>query len=58
MSRLMQYNNFNGVFEIVGALDSAPIHRLEHTLSQIERNSKLKKALEEAKDLMDNHFKK
>lgn len=54
----MQYNNFNGVFEIVGALDSAPIHRLEHTLSQIERNSKLKKALEEAKDLMDNHFKK
>ena len=53
---LQELNNFNGVFEVMSALNSAPIHRLEHTRAHV--NSKLKKACEEAQELMDSHFKK
>ncbi|KPM02822.1 son of sevenless 2-like protein [Sarcoptes scabiei] len=56
--RLIEYNNFNGAFEIVGALESASVHRLEHTKAYIERNSKLKKAWEETKELISDHWKK
>lgn len=55
---LQELNNFNGVIEIVSALQSASIHRLEHTMSMIEKNSKLKKALDEAQDLSKDHFKR
>lgn len=58
MMVLQELNNFNGVIEVISALDSAPIHRLEHTRTSIERNSKFKKALEEAQELFDCHFKK
>lgn len=58
MIRLMEHNNFNGVFEIVSALNSAPIHRLEHTRAAVERNNKLKKAIEEASVLTHDHYKK
>lgn len=57
MVALMELNNFNGVFEIVSAFASAPVHRLEHTKNAIER-SKLKKALDEAKELTNDHLKK
>lgn len=55
---LQELNNFNGVIEVVSALMSAPIHRLEHTMACIERNSKLKKAFDEAQELSTYHFKK
>jgi hypothetical protein len=56
MQVLMELNNFNGVFEIVSALNSASIHRLEHTKEAIP--VKLKKALEEADELSSKHYQK
>jgi len=58
MAVLQELNNFNGVLEVLSALNSAPVHRLEHTMACIEKNSKLKKAFEEANDLSFDHFKK
>ena len=55
---LQELNNFNGVLEVVSAMESACVHRLEHTISYIERNSKLKKALDEAQELSADHFKR
>ncbi|XP_070577016.1 son of sevenless homolog 2-like [Ptychodera flava] len=49
-------NNFNGLLEIVSAMDSAPIHRLEHTF--LELSPKKRQALEEAKELSADHLKK
>ena len=31
MMVFQELNNFNGILEVVGALNSAPVHRLEHT---------------------------
>ena len=56
MQVLMELNNFNGVFEIVSALNSASIHRLEHTKEVIA--VKLKKALEDADELNSKHYQK
>lgn len=53
---LQELNNFNGVVEVVGAMNSASVHRLEHTHSAIKYS--LKKALEEAQELNSDHFKK
>ncbi|CAI9720907.1 son of sevenless homolog 1-like [Octopus vulgaris] len=49
-------NNFNGVLEIVSALNSAPVFRLEHTFEEIP--SKMIRAFDEAKELNSDHFKK
>ena len=58
MMVLQELNNFNGVLEVLSALNSACVFRLEHTNTCRERNSKLKKALDEAKELSMDHFKK
>lgn len=51
-----ELNNFNGVLEIVGALNSAPVYRLEHTFKEV--NHKLVKALDEAQELNNDHNRK
>ncbi|GFS46474.1 son of sevenless homolog 2 [Trichonephila inaurata madagascariensis] len=53
---LQDLNNFTGVLEIVGAMNSACVHRLEHTLNGVKYS--LKKSLEEAQELNSDHFKK
>ncbi|XP_054169318.1 son of sevenless homolog 2-like [Oppia nitens] len=55
---LQELNNFNGVFEVISAMGSACVHRLDHTMSYIEKNSKLKRALDDAQELTVEHFKK
>ncbi|CAG2100955.1 unnamed protein product, partial [Medioppia subpectinata] len=55
---LQELNNFNGVLEVISAIGSACVHRLEHTMTQIEKNSKLKRALEDAQELTVEHFKR
>ncbi|XP_042901359.1 son of sevenless homolog 2 [Parasteatoda tepidariorum] len=56
MMVLQDLNNFTGVLEVVGAMNSACVHRLEHTLNNIKYS--LKKSLEEAQELNSDHFKK
>ncbi|KAM6082927.1 son of sevenless homolog 1 isoform 6-T6 [Chlamydotis macqueenii] len=51
-----ELNNFNGVLEIVSAMNSAAVYRLDHTFEQIP--SRQKKILEEAYDLSEDHYKK
>ncbi|XP_014673942.1 PREDICTED: son of sevenless homolog 1-like [Priapulus caudatus] len=53
---LMDLNNFNGVLEIVSAMNSAAVYRLEHTMRECP--SKLVKLLDEAKELNSDHFRK
>lgn len=55
---LRELNNFNGVFEVMSALESASVHRLEHTLGRIKSNKKLKATYDEGLDLMADHYKK
>ncbi|XP_072171544.1 son of sevenless homolog 2-like [Diadema setosum] len=54
MMVFQEYNNFNGVLEIVSAINSSAIHRLEHTFRDLRK----KQALEEAKELGTDHYKK
>ncbi|KAM9792260.1 son of sevenless homolog 1 [Neosynchiropus ocellatus] len=49
-------NNFNGVLEIVSAMNSSPVYRLDHTFEQIP--SRQRKILEEAHELSEDHYKK
>ncbi|KAG8123116.1 hypothetical protein E2320_018548 [Naja naja] len=51
-----ELNNFNGVLEVVSAMNSAPIYRLDHTFEQIP--SRQKKIFEEAHELSEDHHKK
>jgi len=53
---LQELNNFNGVLEVVSAMGSASVHRLTLTLQSV--GPKLDKALEEAKELSADHFRK
>ncbi|XP_060117386.1 son of sevenless homolog 2 [Heteronotia binoei] len=49
-------NNFNGVLEIVSAINSSSVYRLEHTLEALQERKK--KILDEAVELSKDHFKK
>uniref|UniRef100_A0A803T6K9 SOS Ras/Rac guanine nucleotide exchange factor 1 n=1 Tax=Anolis carolinensis TaxID=28377 RepID=A0A803T6K9_ANOCA len=51
-----ELNNFNGVLEVVSAMNSAPIYRLDHTFEVIlpERTG----IFEEAHELSEDHHKK
>ncbi|XP_078452723.1 LOW QUALITY PROTEIN: son of sevenless homolog 1 [Lampetra planeri] len=51
-----ELNNFNGVLEVVSAMSSAPVYRLHHTLEKVAESKR--KALEEASELMEDHYKK
>ncbi|GFR88033.1 son of sevenless [Elysia marginata] len=51
-----ELNNFNGVLEINSALKSASVYRLEHTKKELPH--KYQKALEDASELNNDHFKK
>ncbi|CAK6982666.1 LOW QUALITY PROTEIN: son of sevenless homolog 1-like [Scomber scombrus] len=51
-----ELNNFNGVLEVVSAMNSSPVYRLDHTFEQI--TSRQKKILEEAHELSEDHYKK
>ncbi|XP_029450228.1 son of sevenless homolog 1 isoform X2 [Rhinatrema bivittatum] len=51
-----ELNNFNGVLEVVSAMNSSPIYRLDNTFEQVP--SRQKKILEEAHELSEDHQKK
>ncbi|XP_047668922.1 son of sevenless homolog 2 isoform X2 [Tachysurus fulvidraco] len=51
-----ELNNFNGVLEIVSAINSVPVYRLEHTFEAVPERKK--RFLEEAVELSQDHFKK
>ncbi|XP_013879027.1 son of sevenless homolog 2 [Austrofundulus limnaeus] len=51
-----ELNNFNGVLEVVSAINSAPVYRLDHTMEAIPERKK--KILDEAVELGQDHFKK
>ncbi len=63
MSRILEVmivmhelNNFNGVLAVVSAMGSASVHRLQFSWQDI--SPKFKKALEEAQDLQNDHYKR
>uniref|UniRef100_A0A8C9TBK4 Son of sevenless homolog 2 (Drosophila) n=1 Tax=Scleropages formosus TaxID=113540 RepID=A0A8C9TBK4_SCLFO len=51
-----ELNNFNGVLEIVSAINSVPVYRLDHTFEAVPERKK--RVLEEAVELSQDHFKK
>ncbi|KAG5857837.1 hypothetical protein ANANG_G00023620 [Anguilla anguilla] len=51
-----ELNNFNGVLEIVSAINSVPVYRLDHTIEAVPERRR--KVLEEAVELSQDHFKK
>ncbi|XP_063427477.1 son of sevenless homolog 2-like [Mytilus trossulus] len=51
-----ELNNFNGVLEVVSAINSAPVYRLEKTFEAVP--NRLMNAFEEARQLNSDHGKK
>lgn len=51
-----ELNNFNGILEVVSAINSSPVYRLQHTFAEL--NVRRSQTLEEAKDLSKDHYKK
>lgn len=51
-----ELNNFNGILEVVSAINSSPIFRLNHTFAEL--SPRRKQILEEAKELSSDHYKK
>ncbi|KAM4585363.1 son of sevenless homolog 1 isoform 1-T1 [Odontesthes bonariensis] len=51
-----ELNNFNGVLEVVSAMNSSPVYRLDHTFEQIPNRQR--KILEDAHELSEDHYKK
>ncbi|XP_029454227.1 son of sevenless homolog 2 isoform X2 [Rhinatrema bivittatum] len=49
-------NNFSGVLEIVSAVNSVPVYRLDHTFEALQERRR--KVLDEAVELSQDHFKK
>jgi son of sevenless-like protein len=53
---LQELNNFNGVLEVVSAMDSASVHRLQFTFQNVPPSRV--RALDEARELSKDHLKK
>lgn len=51
-----ELNNFNGILEVVSAINSSPIFRLQHTFAEL--SVRRSQTLEEAKELNQDHYKK
>uniref|UniRef100_A0A5F9CJN6 SOS Ras/Rho guanine nucleotide exchange factor 2 n=1 Tax=Oryctolagus cuniculus TaxID=9986 RepID=A0A5F9CJN6_RABIT len=49
-------NNFNGVLEIVSAVNSVSVYRLDHTFEALQERKR--RILDEAVELSQDHFKK
>ena len=60
MIMLYEFNNFSGLFEMSSALESASVHRLEHTKAEVKKRLPpgQKIVYEEAMELGKNHYKK